>query len=896
MKKLNDIDVFMIGCDGCENWFHGTCVGVTPKEAEKLKAYHCPECRKKNRRKETRDEDESKSKPDSKPGTVNKPQKKPAPNANKNDSTPHHHTNGVLKHESHAGNNTSKNQMNGSTKPKNGTTSHSSIHNNTNTNGTVKRETIKDAIKRETSNPKSSVNSSKPPLRSPVNTNNHNPNNNNNNNSRKPNDNNKQSNNNNASMNVKKEDEKMNSNENGRKPKRKRVIDDEDEDEQTATNDSVSNNATPSVSTTTLSSFDSHRPPPSPYNSNTSSLNNSASGMNESNGIELNNSGGALGTNVSSVSNRGENGGIIVNVNGSNNGVPRRARTKEVRPASSLPPNKRHKSISYLSSSNCTPTSSPSVTPNASPCPYPPSVNNHDSSSSHPSIVPIPLNSNTNTNPPSTLNGVVGNSTNSNNSNNGINGNTGANVEARTSHSANLSSNSSGTPSSNSFTITNHTSSSNHNHTSTGTHSTPNIHNNSISIHQHTGHSPTPNRQSNASHLAKANVSPQPSTVSTTVQVSPTTTVTVLAHNANGINFKKCVNTECTKSATSHSKYCSNECGIEVARRRMATNPISPIHSTPVNNNSVTHHNTGNSNNTQTNSKPKTDTTSPTIRKPSAVNNSNNNNNNSVPMVTVVQHSNRDSSIRSPTNSTQGGEGGYPSLPELKPGESRVTLLQKHQALYPNYPFSSADLLDLSQLSSLSTLQTSLLTQLDSLSSSLSSLSASIAHASTLFISDQELIAKMSEFPSPSSNSSSGDIIDCSSCGQPIPMKSIASHLYHCLLKKKKMVNSGSNNNGNDDVNLAMSNIRGDSGSGERMCGCPTTDFDNGWCERLRRLCKKHVNWENISRGEMEQEKKRVKEQLRDVERDLGVVKMRIERRGKVLLDNEHFVIVEDNK
>ena len=36
---------FMVGCDMCEGWFHGSCVGVSKDEANKLENYLCPNCR-----------------------------------------------------------------------------------------------------------------------------------------------------------------------------------------------------------------------------------------------------------------------------------------------------------------------------------------------------------------------------------------------------------------------------------------------------------------------------------------------------------------------------------------------------------------------------------------------------------------------------------------------------------------------------------------------------------------------------------------------------------------------------------------------------------------------------------------------------------------------------------
>lgn len=35
---------FMIQCDGCNDWFHGSCVEVTPEMAETMDKFYCPNC------------------------------------------------------------------------------------------------------------------------------------------------------------------------------------------------------------------------------------------------------------------------------------------------------------------------------------------------------------------------------------------------------------------------------------------------------------------------------------------------------------------------------------------------------------------------------------------------------------------------------------------------------------------------------------------------------------------------------------------------------------------------------------------------------------------------------------------------------------------------------------
>ncbi|XP_041080951.1 lysine-specific demethylase phf2 isoform X2 [Polyodon spathula] len=39
-----DVSRFMIECDACKDWFHGSCVGVDEEEAPDIDIYHCPNC------------------------------------------------------------------------------------------------------------------------------------------------------------------------------------------------------------------------------------------------------------------------------------------------------------------------------------------------------------------------------------------------------------------------------------------------------------------------------------------------------------------------------------------------------------------------------------------------------------------------------------------------------------------------------------------------------------------------------------------------------------------------------------------------------------------------------------------------------------------------------------
>uniref|UniRef100_A0A667XS91 CXXC-type zinc finger protein 1 n=1 Tax=Myripristis murdjan TaxID=586833 RepID=A0A667XS91_9TELE len=43
-----DINCFMIGCDNCNEWFHGHCIDVTEKMAKAIREWYCMRCRSKN--------------------------------------------------------------------------------------------------------------------------------------------------------------------------------------------------------------------------------------------------------------------------------------------------------------------------------------------------------------------------------------------------------------------------------------------------------------------------------------------------------------------------------------------------------------------------------------------------------------------------------------------------------------------------------------------------------------------------------------------------------------------------------------------------------------------------------------------------------------------------------
>jgi len=40
---------FMVGCDNCDGWYHGECVGISKDDACKLESYVCPRCLEKDK-------------------------------------------------------------------------------------------------------------------------------------------------------------------------------------------------------------------------------------------------------------------------------------------------------------------------------------------------------------------------------------------------------------------------------------------------------------------------------------------------------------------------------------------------------------------------------------------------------------------------------------------------------------------------------------------------------------------------------------------------------------------------------------------------------------------------------------------------------------------------------
>merc|ERR1711936_1147409 len=46
--RSTDVSRFMIGCDHCQEWYHGDCINITEEHSKYIKKFYCVECREKN--------------------------------------------------------------------------------------------------------------------------------------------------------------------------------------------------------------------------------------------------------------------------------------------------------------------------------------------------------------------------------------------------------------------------------------------------------------------------------------------------------------------------------------------------------------------------------------------------------------------------------------------------------------------------------------------------------------------------------------------------------------------------------------------------------------------------------------------------------------------------------
>lgn len=104
-------------------------------------------------------------------------------------------------------------------------------------------------------------------------------------------------------------------------------------------------------------------------------------------------------------------------------------------------------------------------------------------------------------------------------------------------------------------------------------------------------------------------------------------------------------------------------------------------------------------------------------------------------------------------------------------------------------------------------------------------------------------------------NTSNLEVIDCVTCGLPINVKNYTKHTEQCFIKKK-----GYSNNNNNNINSNNNNSKDN-----QLCGCPTNEFTSGYCERMKKTCPKHINWESLRKSILIQERTRLDQLYNDL-------------------------------
>eukprot|EP01113_Clastostelium_recurvatum_P032091 TRINITY_DN4075_c0_g1_i4.p1 TRINITY_DN4075_c0_g1~~TRINITY_DN4075_c0_g1_i4.p1 ORF type:complete len:880 (+),score=286.66 TRINITY_DN4075_c0_g1_i4:290-2641(+) len=107
-------------------------------------------------------------------------------------------------------------------------------------------------------------------------------------------------------------------------------------------------------------------------------------------------------------------------------------------------------------------------------------------------------------------------------------------------------------------------------------------------------------------------------------------------------------------------------------------------------------------------------------------------------------------------------------------------------------------------------------------------------------------------------------VVDCASCGQSVPSLKYTVHLEKCLKRGGSVV---AKKGKRQDLN--------------RVCGCPTADFESGHCELLRKDCVKHINWEELRSATLVQEKTQLERMHATLDAEERVIRMRLQRRSR---------------
>jgi len=221
-----------------------------------------------------------------------------------------------------------------------------------------------------------------------------------------------------------------------------------------------------------------------------------------------------------------------------------------------------------------------------------------------------------------------------------------------------------------------------------------------------------------------------------------------------------------------------------------------------------------------------------------------------------------------------------------------------------NNTLSVADTEDLRSLEELERKEKQSRKGLQDLEKRTKELEAAIEYSSTLFASSE--IDKHEELPA-----FAIDTMDCVSCGKAIPQKKFGNHLEQCYVKKEgftkqhgRTTEDGMCNHYDSKTNsycnkpLISCTLHPKlSGKGKclqgRLCGCPTTDYESTYCERLRDQCSKHTGWQSLRKAELAQERKILTKQLEDLDKEATITKLRISRRNHPPASQENKTIAE---
>ncbi|PRP73474.1 cpG-binding protein-like [Planoprotostelium fungivorum] len=117
---------------------------------------------------------------------------------------------------------------------------------------------------------------------------------------------------------------------------------------------------------------------------------------------------------------------------------------------------------------------------------------------------------------------------------------------------------------------------------------------------------------------------------------------------------------------------------------------------------------------------------------------------------------------------------------------------------------------------------------------------------------------------------SSLDTINCSSCHLPIHIKQYHTHISVCQPTKGRSGNKG------------------------EMCGCPSGEYAVGYCQRTKKACEKHVQWENIRRAHIDQERSVQKQNGDKLLEEERIIHERIVRRSNNSDKSSHRVVSHD--